>query len=98
MARRNDRRYSHDYGEPHLSSRINALREVSLEIGTELSAQERRMREMEEDMADKQSLLAGTIRKFGKMAAQQTGLVWWVLTLFVVCVFLYIYLFRFGRK
>ncbi|KAI8929285.1 hypothetical protein BC831DRAFT_444587 [Entophlyctis helioformis] len=87
--------YENDDRASRLSSQIGALKQVSLDISTELEYQKTLMHDMEDDFGKTGGILGSTMRRLRIMAKTQTGSWMWLLMLFVGAVILYIYFFRF---
>lgn len=81
-----------------LYERVSILKEISIGIGDELDEQKRFLNTFGEDMENTGGLLSGTMQRFRAMAATQNGSMMLYMGLFVVCTFMFMYLYvRFLR-
>ncbi|KAJ1909668.1 protein transport protein bet1 [Tieghemiomyces parasiticus] len=77
-----------------LRSKLLKLKDVTLDIGHEIRDQNTFLGQMSQDFDSTGSALAGTMKRFYRMAASQSGAYMWLLCLFAVliCTFLYFFL------
>ncbi|KND02772.1 uncharacterized protein SPPG_08963 [Spizellomyces punctatus DAOM BR117] len=80
-----------------LGNKITELKQISLQIGEEVTYQLGALRDMENDFEKSGGLLGATMRRLKIMARTQNGRWMWYLIFFVLAVFLYIYLFRYKK-
>ncbi|KAI8906432.1 hypothetical protein EDD86DRAFT_210709 [Gorgonomyces haynaldii] len=93
-----NRRHTHaenDDKAGYLSSRVQMLKEISLEIGTELEYQNRLLNDMDDQATSAMDVLGNTMKRLMVMARTQTSSWMWLLLLFIIGVVAWIYLFRY---
>jgi hypothetical protein len=93
MSVHNRKRNSFDYRQPDvLSSQINELKQISIDIGTELDHQKRMMRDMDSDMSSAGVLLEKMTKGVGVLIEKVKGdKKYWVMILFLFLSVLYLY-------
>ncbi|RKP00796.1 hypothetical protein CXG81DRAFT_12808 [Caulochytrium protostelioides] len=77
-----------------LTSKMGLLKEISLQIGEEVNAQNRYLQDLSNDFTTSGSLLNTTMGKLTKMAKNQSSRWMCYLVLFVIAVFSWLFLFR----
>ncbi|KAJ3407629.1 hypothetical protein CcCBS67573_g01866 [Chytriomyces confervae] len=73
-----------------MSAKVNALKEISLQIGDEVHYQNRMLNSMEDDFEKSGNTLAGTMKRLGAIAKSPNGFWMCWLMAFVVLVLVYI--------
>jgi hypothetical protein len=93
MSVHNRKRNSFEYRQPDvLSSQINELKQISIDIGTELDHQKRMMRDMDSDMSSAGVLLEKMTKGVGLLIEKVKGdKKYWVMILFLFLSVLYLY-------
>ncbi|MBW0527241.1 hypothetical protein O181_066956 [Austropuccinia psidii MF-1] len=69
-----------------LSAKVRLLKEISVNIGTEVKDSTKFLSTMNDTFSEATGLLSGTFRKMNRMAKTQTGR-WWYWLLFLILVF-----------
>lgn len=78
--------------ESSLHTQINLLKQVSLDIGVELTTQNRLLEDMHGDFGDLSSMLGRTAKGLRNLIGEQGVGVVWVLVVFGIGVLAYVYL------
>jgi hypothetical protein len=89
--------YSDNYNFDHdsLHSRVNQLKQISIDIDTELQFQKKLLNEMDDNFDSVGAILKNAMGKLRHLIRTQSGAWMWILTLFVLGVVGYIYFFRY---
>ncbi|KAI8973644.1 hypothetical protein BDF20DRAFT_663815 [Mycotypha africana] len=79
-----------------LSAKVKILKNITGKIGEEIRSGNSFIEQMNDHYMNTGSVLGKTMHQFKIMAEKQSGTVWWVLTLFVVAIiyFFYIWFFK----
>ncbi|EGG09424.1 uncharacterized protein MELLADRAFT_34393, partial [Melampsora larici-populina 98AG31] len=75
-----------DHDFEGLSAKVKLLKEISINIGTEVKDSSKLMSKMNDSFFEATGLLSGTFKKMNKMSERQTGR-WWYWMLFLIIVF-----------
>ncbi|KAI8897026.1 hypothetical protein BC833DRAFT_621610 [Globomyces pollinis-pini] len=87
--------YQHDDQADSLSHRISSLKQISIDIDSEIQYQKSLMNEMEDDFDGVGGLLKGAMGKLKNLIRSENGSWVWIILVFILCTIGYIYLARF---